>query len=246
MAEIEKTEEEKLDEINAAWETESGLIDDVDAIIRNARFGTKDEYAQAVVLSSEGAATGLMFLVDLVNDEGEELSQQGWSVGSGWTVSEDGKSISHPKRENVVNSSLYGQLQTVVIKELQVPMGSYGNPLKAESWDGLKFHWMLKGHATVGGEEKQGLMPTEFFGKVEAAEGAAPAEAPKTAAGKATKAAPAESEARKQALMLVGAADDNDEFVKLVVKNAKIAGDDGLMAEIMDDSENGFFAKNKG
>lgn len=255
---------------NAAWETESGLVDDVDGIIVNPRFGLKEEYAQAVQLTSQGQDTGLMFLVDLMDDNGEIIATQGWSVGSGWEVSEDSLSISHPKRANVVTSSMYGQLQNKCVKELGVNMGQYGSPVEAMSWNLLKFHWMQLAHKTVSGVDKTGLMPTEFFGKVElegeTAEAPAPAPAPaptpvkvataqKAAPGATSGAAlkarlakpaqPALSAAAQEALKLVGLSADAKSFAKAAVKVAAIANDDALMAQILDDSPSGFFAKNK-
>lgn len=174
------------EDINTAWQTETGLVDDIDGIIVNPRFGVKEEYAQQVSLTSGGAETGLMFMVDLMDDNGEVIGNQGWSIGSGWEASEDGRYITHPKRQNVVNSSLYGQLQDKVTRGLQVPIGQYGLPTDAMAWNYLKFHWMQTAHKTVSGVEKTSLMPTEFFGKVEfegeeeaaAAEVPAPAPAP--------------------------------------------------------------------
>ena len=120
------------------WDTETGLANDVDGWIRNAKFGTKDEYAQAV--AATGSEGGQMLLLDLADENEEIIGSQGYSIGSGWIISDDGLSISHPKRKNVVGSSLYGQLQNRVVKELKVDMASRGLPTDAKSWDGLGFH----------------------------------------------------------------------------------------------------------
>ena len=241
-------------DINAAWETESGLIDDVDGYIVNPHFGFKEEYAQAVQAS--GTPGGAMFIVDVMSPEGELLGSQGYSIGTGWEISEDGRYITHLKRSNVVTSTLYGQLQNKVIKDLNVPMGGRGEPTDAMAWDGLGFHWNQLPHATVGGEEKTGLMPTLFIGELKdaPAPGAAPpaAAAPReTAASKlkakaaALKAPAVVSPARVEALKLVGESADSKEFLLKAVKNAVIVNDDALMAEVMDDSATGFFAQNK-
>jgi hypothetical protein len=129
-------------EKQSAWVLESGLIDDVDAWITNPHFGTKDEYAEAVVAGGSNTAP-LMFIVDLADENGDIIASQGWSIGTGWEVSDDGKEIEHPKRKNVVHSTMYGMLQHRVVEDLGVEMDKYGLPTNADSWDGLGFHWNL-------------------------------------------------------------------------------------------------------
>jgi len=224
---------------NAAWETESGLIDDVDAWIANPKFGYKEEYA-AAVLQTSGEGGGEMFIVDLVDEKGNVIGSQGWSIGTGWEISDDHKTISHPKRKNVVHSSMYGQLQNIVIKELGVNMGDYGDPTNADSWDGLGFHWMLKTHKTVSGKEVQGLMPTSFLGKKgESSESGA-------ATKPAAKPAPAaSSNAEKEAIKLVEQSASLKEFQMKATRVPAIVNDDALMARCLDDGPEGFYATHK-
>lgn len=158
-------EEEK----KSAWETESGLVDDVDGWIANGHFGKKAEYAAKVAMTEGGTdeSAGLMGLFDLVDETGEVIASQGYSIGSGWTVSEDGFTITHPKRSNVVKNTVYGQLMDKVRSEngLNLDLDIFGIPTDARSWNGMGFHWNMAGHATlVKGEEKSGLMPTQWLG----------------------------------------------------------------------------------
>ncbi len=248
QAQVDSVEED----INAAWETESGLIDDVDGWITNPRFGFKEEYAQAVSAVA-GMGGGAMFIVDIADEQGIIQGSQGYSIGTGWEVSDDGRYITHPKRNNVVTATLYGQLQRKVVKDLGVNMGELGDPTDAMSWDGLGFHWNQIPHATVGGEEKTGLMPTEYIGVFGEGEAEAPAKEAQPAANKAqAKAAPKPaagskvSPAKIEALKLLGDSGNAKEFMMKAVKVPEIVADDALMAECMDDSENGFFAQNKG
>lgn len=228
----------------SAWDLESGLPNDVDAFISNAHFGVRDEYMKQIAEAGvEG--TGLMFLCDLVDEAGEVLGQQGWSVGSGWSSSDDGASISHPTRKNVVISSRYGQLQHRVVKELDVEMEKYGKPVDAASWNGLGFHWMLEEHETLkiveGGarERKQGLMPTSFVGLNEAIRGGkAPAGA---APAKAALDAPLEAQLKELAQ-----SNPYKAFVMAAMKIEAVAKNDELMASIMDDGDTGFFATHQG
>lgn len=214
----------------AAWETETGLPNDIDAWIRNAKFGMKDEYAQAV--AATGAEGGLMLMFDLEDAEGEIIGSQGYSIGTGWIPSDDGLSISHPKRKNVVGSSMYGLLQNRVVKELKVDMESRGIPTEAKAWDRLGFHWLMQPHMTVGGTEKPGLMPVEFLGEKKEGAPAAPA-----------KAAPAVAESTaEKALAIFARTMDVKAFQERALTMPSVAADDVLMAKVLDEGPEGFWA----
>jgi len=206
------------------WVTETGLINDVDAWFQNCKFGFKEEY---------GAVAGVdtpMFIAEFVNEEGEVVASQGYSVGSGWILSEDGQSISHPTRKNVVGSSVYGQLINRVVKELKVDMSKYGKPTEAKSWNGLGFHIMQEEHKTLGGETRTAPLPTEFLGEKEY---------------KAAPAAAAASPIEKKLIALAGAMNVAD-FQKAALKLKEVTEDDDLMALVLDDSATGFWAKHQG
>lgn len=242
------------------WETESGLIDDVDAWIANPHFGVKEEYSLVVVQTTGGEQKGAMLLFDLADENGEIIGSQGYSIGTGWEISPDGLTIAHAKRKNVVTGTLYGQLQNRVVKELSVDMSQYGLPTDAMAWDKLGFHWMQQLHATVAGPEKPGLMPTAFLGKIgeEAVETAEPAPTPapapaakptaRPAARPVAKAPPGKtlSAGETAALKLVAETGTAKEFILKAVKVPEIAGDDVLMGKCLDDSVNGFFKQHKG
>lgn len=217
------TEEKK-----STWETETGLAHDVDGWIANPQFGKKDEYAQAV--AATGAEGGLMFLIDLVDASGEAIGSQGYSIGSGWEVSDDGMSISHPKRKNVVGSSMYGQLQNRVVKELGIDMDPRGLPTEAKSWEGLGFHWMQQPHAKVGGGEATSLMPVEFLGERKAG---VPAKA---------KAAPAPVSDIEGTLATMAKVLDVKAFQEKALGLPSVAADDELLAKVLDEGPEGFWA----
>lgn len=218
-----------MDKEQKSWDLETGLPSDIDAWIGNPRFGVKDEYAQAV--QATGAEGGIMFIVDLLDEKSELLGSQGWSIGTGWIVSDDGLEISHPKRKNVVNSSMYGRLQARVVKDLKVDMESRGLPTQAKSWAGLGFHWMQEPHPTVSGEEKTGLMPTEVL----AGKAAAPAAV-------AVEPTAIESELIK----LVKSAPDAKAFQVAALRIEGVVTNDDLMARVLDEGPAGFYATNKG
>lgn len=212
----------------SSWETETGLPNDIDAWIINPRFGLKDEYAQAV---QAAGGEGTMLILDLIDEGGELVGSQGYSIGTGWIVSDDGMEITHPKRKNVVGSSMYGQLQNRVRKELAVPMEERGLPTQAKCWGGLGFHWMLQEHPTVAGGPKAGLMPVEYLSEKEV--GARPAVVPKVA-----------GVAGDLELRLKELAQTNDvkSFQKLALKIPEVVDNDELMASVLDEGSSGFHA----
>ncbi len=217
------------------WETESGLVNDVDAWIRNPTFGSKEEYTEAVI--ADGSAKPIMLLIDLADENGDIIGSQGYSIGSGWEVSEDGMSIAHPKRKNVVGSSIYGQLQNRVVKDLGVDMAARGLPTDAKSWDGLGFHWMQQEHDTVGGQVKTSVMPTEFLSAKEPGE-----KAPASAAKAEVKKAPTGESTAEKALAIFARSLDVTAFQEKALTMASVASDDVLMAKVLDEGPEGFWA----
>ena len=225
---------------DTSWDTETGLINDVDGWIANPSFGKKEEYAQAV--AATGAQDiGLMFMVDIIDAQGEVLGQQGWSVGSGWIPADDGSSISHPKRNNVVGGSRYGELQNRVVKELGVDMKARGKPTEAKSWLGLGFHWMQQEHTTVSGDTKTSLMPTELLPEraagAPAAKAATPAAATSTPAAAAVDTTEVEAKLGKMAPVM-----EIKPFQSAALGMAEVVSNDALMATVLDESAEGFWA----
>ena len=220
----------------SAWETETGLVNDVDGWIANPRFGRRDEYAQIVEAVVPGG--GLMFLIDLTDTDGDLIGSQGYSVGSGWETNDDGSEISHPKRVNVVSSSVYGQLINQVVKKLGVNMYERGYPYEAKSWNGLGFHWMQQEHATLGKDEtgatimKSSLMPVEFLGERKGT----------------SKVAPAKSDV--SGVLVEKLADlaktfDKKAFVKAALKVEGVSDSDELLTAITNYGEDGFWAQHQ-
>ncbi len=225
---------------DTSWETETGLINDVDGWIANACFGKKDEYAQAVAATGT-EDIGLMFMFDVIDAGGDVLGSQGYSLGSGWIPAEDGLSISHPKRNNVVGSSRYGELQNRVVKELGVDMKSRGKPTEAKSWNGLGFHWMQQEHTTVGGDIKTSLMPTELLAA--RPEGAPAPAAPAAGAPAATTAAPAAGTGEVEVkLGKMAKVMEIKPFQSAALGMAEVVSNDALMAQVLDESAAGFWA----
>lgn len=203
------------------WATETGLINDADVWMQNCKFGFKEEYGAVAGVDSP------MFIAEFINEEGEVVASQGYSVGSGWIVADDGSSISHPARKNVVGSSVYGQLINRVIKDLKVNMAKYGKPTEAKSWNGLGFHIIQEEHKTVSGDIKTSPMPTEFLGEKVYKAGVAQAPAPV-------------SDIEKKLTTL--ASMSLEDFQRQALKLKEVTSDDDLMALVLDSSSEGFWA----
>lgn len=215
----------------SAWDLETGLPNDFDGWVKTAKFGYKEEYAQAV---QQRGGEGVMLILDLDDEGGEAVASPGYSIGTGWIVSEDGKTISHPKRQNVVRGSMYGNLQTRVRKDLGVDMDSRGVPTDARCWEGLGFHWMQEEHAVVSRGEAgaptkaTGLMPVEVLG---AQKPTVKVEAPA-------------SDIEKELIGMVGKM-GLKEFQVAAIRKPDVVGDDKLVASILDDGPTGFYATHK-
>jgi len=159
----------------SVWELDRGLVDDVDAYISNCWFGiSREEYLSQVRMTDEETRP-LQIVFELSDpDTREVIAQVGCSCGKGWETDDDGKEISHPTRKNVVESSVYGQLQKRAF-EAGAEMYKYGPPTRADTWVGLAFHWNLEEHATVGARKDgsrvaASLMPTKFLGVIDVEE----------------------------------------------------------------------------
>jgi hypothetical protein len=199
-----------------------------------------------------------MFLFDLVDAEGQVLGNQGYSIGSGWEVSEDGFEISHAKRRNVVATTRYGQLQQRVVAVLQVNMREYGTPIDARTWEGLGFHWMLEAHETLREiepgkrEQKQGLMPTEFIGvneQIRSSGGFVQEEGGEGDEGEGEGEEAVEEPKMSDALMkkLTELAQTNvlKDFQRAAVRMPEVAKSDAIMNYVMEDGPDGFFSRHQ-
>lgn len=214
------------------WETITGLPDDIDAWINKARFGFIDQYSQAITASGGSPKESPMMLFNLVNADGEEVANVGYSCGAGWILQGDGESIEHPMRKAIIKNSMYGQLMDRVTKVLKVPMVGRGSPLVAATWEGLGFHWKQESYTTFTGKESTNLMPMDFLGQ----RGAAPA-----AKAVAVKSPVAEGGVRGK-LAVIASAMDAKSFQRAALKLAEVAENDELLSDVLDESEGGFWA----
>jgi hypothetical protein len=221
-------------DVKNPWELESGLPNDVDAWMVNSRFAKNDKYTQNLTVTDD-VTVGLQFISDLVDKDGTVLGTVGYSVGTGWTPSDDGKEMTNPARKNVVRGTRYGDFQERVIVQLKQDMSKFGVPTKAATWDGMGFHWMLEKKKTVGGDSKDTLMPTIFLDRreIKAAEGSS-----------TTSTAPVNiPQALTDKLLVIAKSVKSAKDFQLKVMNVPEAlGIPALMAQILDDSAAGYWA----
>ena len=235
------------------WELESGLPNDIDGYMVNCHFGKKEQYMDKVTVIQGAEDSGLMFLCDLVDADGNYVAQaQGWTVGTGWTPSDDGLTVTHPTHHNIIMTSKYGELIGKVSKGLGVKMFQYGRPTNASTWEGLGFHWMLKEYVSfrekgkpVEEQKKSNILePSLFLGKKEFPNLApAGAEAAGGLPAAAAVAAPEEVMAALQAL--VDSSGTAQSFQLKAMKIPGVASNEELMQKVLNPGADGFYATHK-
>jgi len=221
-----------------SWDLDSGLPDDFDFYITSAEFGYLREYMDGEVL--------------LLKWHGEspdaELDRPIiWPCGKGWESVKQGAEARHDKHTRFMANSIIGKMISRVVNELGVDMRSRGLATTATVWKGLGFHMKSEDIEYAGLMEERGgktthLMPTAVLGKV--AKGKAKAK--EVDSGNASSAAPSApiNLVLQKKLILLAAKLDKDEFQSKAMDMEDVVADDDLLAAILDDSEDGFWAKN--
>lgn len=209
------------------FELESGLPDDFDAAIARSWFGYKEEYQKGQVP---------LLLLDLEGPEIEPVNVA-FSIGADWKIVEGGKRVEHPKgKKRFVMTSMIGRLIDRVVREMGIEMWERGFPTDADIWTGLAFHWKREEISFPGLLEEKGgktthLMPTDYLPDFKVGEAAAPTVEP-------------EMETRLTAL--AKASEDFNSFAKAALKVPGVGDNPKLINSILDESEKGFYAQNKG
>ena len=210
--------------VPSTWETDAGLPDDFDFWITSSKFGYRNEYmsGEVALLIWEGESPD------------EDVASIIWPCGSGWEVVEQGKKVQHPKRVRFVATSIIGKLINRVVKELGVDMAARGVATEASVWNNLGFH-MRREELEYGTgilEDKGGktthLMPVAVLEK--------PAEK------KAIAAVTVQGLTGKKLVALAKKL-DREEFQRRAMDMEDVVASDDLIAQVLDDSDEGFWAK---
>ena len=207
--------------VKDSWDLDTGLPDDFDFWITSSKFGYRDEYmsGEVVLLIWEGESP-----------DGDVASII-WPCGSGWEVVEQGKKVQHPKRVRFVTTSIIGKLINRVVKELGVDMAARGVATEASVWNNLGFH-MRREELEYGTgilEERGGktthLMPVAVLEKPQ------------------EKKATTVQDLTGKKLVALAKKLGREEFQKRAMDMEDVVASDDLMAQVLDDSDEGFWAK---
>lgn len=232
----------------------SGLPDDFACTIERSYFGFDARYQ---------GGQQLLLIWEISSDDPEVGEQRiVWSCGNGWS-SPDGKVAVHERGyEEFVKTSTIRRLVNRIFAE-NVPelkgaaevlrqRDNELGPRNAKVWEGLRFHMRRETlEFGKGLEPQERLMPVKFLGVAgEKAKGKGAPAAKGEAPGKETP-KPAEEEpkpADKTAKILKGKliklakeCETQDEFVSKALDIEGVTDDDELYADVMDESEEGFW-----
>ena len=212
-----------------SWDLDSGLPDDFDFYITDASFGYREEYMNGEV----------PLLIWQGESPDEDIESIIWPCGQGWEVTRGGAEVEHPKRTRFVKTSMMGKLINRVVNELGVDMRSRGKATEAKVWKGLGFH-MRREEIEYGSgilEDRGGktthLMPVAGLEKpAKAKAGEVEAEKPS-------------AEVVEKKLALLAKKLSREDFQKKAMDMPEVVENDDLLARVLDDSDDGFWAQNR-
>lgn len=220
-------------QIKDTWDLDSGLPDDFDFFITDASFGYREEYMNGEV----------PLLIWQGESPDEDVESVIWPCGQGWEVTRGGAEVQHPKRTRFVKTSMMGKLINRVVNELGFDMRSRGRATEAKVWKGLGFHLKREEIEYGSGilEDRGGktthLMPVAVLEKTARTK-------PKvTAEGAEAKTEKPLGEAVEKKLVLLAKKLTREEFQKKAMDMPEVVENDDLLARVLDDSADGFWAQ---
>jgi hypothetical protein len=214
-----------------SWDLDSGLPDDFDFHITGASFGYRSEYmdGEVALLIWEGESPD------------EDVDSIIWPCGSGWEVVKGGAEVEHPKRTRFVKTSMMGKLIDRVVNQLGVDMRNRGPATRADVWKGLGFH-MRREEIEYGSgilEDRGGktthLMPVAVLEKPTRGK-------PKEVKMEEVETKPSAAALEKK-LALLASKLSREDFQAKAMDMPEVVADDDLLGSILDDGEDGFWAK---
>lgn len=219
-----------------SFKTASGLPDDYDGVITDATFTTDANIQDGEVLI-------LRLTVQPDEESGYEEQVKDLTLGKGWETVDGGKTAraENGKDLKIISNSKYGKLlDRVALDEkdgglgLGEMMAERGSAKKAETWVGLKFHWINEKDTftTKEGTEKTyyTFLPTEFIGDESSSSNGSTADEDKP-----KKAAPATGNKALKAKLTVLAkkAESSDDFQEKALEVDGVAEDDDLLDAVV-------------
>ena len=229
-------EEVSLDE---AWETETGLLDEYQGTVTRAWFATDARY-------NDGNTVMLHLEIATNDQEFPEVTEK-FPCGSGWDSRDGGETIEHEAGKQKFNkNSIYGKIVDRVTKPDGVLHDAFttikgrGRPTKAGIWEGLTFQFKRE-EFNYGGDigTRSRVMPVKFLG--ENAQASTGADNVKAETAPSSDIDPVVAAKLRKAASEAGS---QQEFVDAAMAIDGVVGDDDLLAQIVDDSDAGFYAQN--
>jgi hypothetical protein len=222
------------------WEPESGLADNIDAVIVGVKFEVNKRYAEVSGTQDPGMN------ITIKHDDGEETSQ-GYSIGAkkGWQIIRDGAEVvstvdANSHRFNV--SSRGGELVKRMCeligngsKEVgQEFFSKRGYMTQAEAYTGLKFHWdrIKLPVADKNAAPTESLMPTKYLGEVAVGGVAAPKAAAPPVAG-----APVAASNLDDILITMSAGLTDRELKGAAIRNDDVKANKAYMTSVVNGSK---------
>lgn len=242
------------EDTKSTWDTIEGLPDDFDFKVLRSYFGFRDNY-------QDGTAPLLIWEGD--SPDTEITQPIIWPIGKKWNIEDEGARVEregsaglskedYQKKNKFVKSSIYGRLITRVTTELGVDMNKYGPATTGKTWVGLSFHLQREEISFGPGimEEKGGktihLMPTAFLGDSKKGKITAPVKAALIAEkGVKTKTEP-ESMVSDAVISVKAKTLDRNNFMSWAAEAfEKKQIDEKALNELLDDSDEGYWAKHQ-
>lgn len=232
---------DKVQKRGDSWDVDSGLPDDWDFEVERAEFIYDEDYnnGETCLLAWYGQ-----------DDNGEETRIL-WPCGSGWEVINRGQATQHPKREHFVATSIMGRLIKRLIFEIGWNPGKNQQSTDAKTYQGLKVH--LNRETIEFGQglaPRERLMPTALVGGKKGAAASKSASASRNGAEKEALPDPETEEEedsgdalRMQLTKLAIKTNDIDAFQTAAMKIKGVKDDKKLMGEVLEDGDDGFWAK---
>lgn len=208
--------------------------------VTDAEWGTNPAYDADAVL--------LMLHFEIRDPEFPDTTHhvEQFGIGKAWSRSRDGKKVEHESGETdkkFRSNSQYGRmLKTLTANSpelIEEVVGEGGDPVECAIWVGRRFLWEQipsnPGADTEEGRKKTKASATKYIhtGKKASAKGSGPAKVADNGSGDTTA-------LRKRLIKLAVNSESHDDFIDVALRHAK--GTD-LEAEVLDESEDGFFAK---
>lgn len=227
----------------AEWNTSRGLLSDYEGTVIESSFVTDPKYQNGEILLME-------WTLETDNPENPVWTER-FACGRGWESVDGGQTATRVdgKEADFQESSIYGRVINRVIGKgdganyAEQFTGAFdvlkerNTPDHADVWLGCKFFFTTETLEFGSGlEPVNRTMPVSFLGVGDTVP-------TQTSTPTPTSTPNSDGELRGTLATLAQGLDDHDAFMAAALKVPGVSGNKVLLAELVDDTENGFFAK---